>query len=235
MDMNSPEFKTELEKTIKFTDKVIKSKGYEYHPVNDIVEGIQLGLTRHKLIHGKRFCPCFVPQLDGTDRICPCKPAIEEEIPNQGHCHCMIFCTPEYAKSQQTLEQAEEDAHNEDSTLTKEEAEAFLVKENISSDELVALLNAREKGVVEFILVDVREQYEYDSSRIKGVDKLMPTTLFFNEVRKYEDYKDKYVVLYCRTGTRTNQVKYMMRNDFGFKHVSHLEHGILSFYGEVEK
>jgi ferredoxin-thioredoxin reductase catalytic subunit/rhodanese-related sulfurtransferase len=235
MDMNSPEFKTELEKTIKFTDKVIKSKGYEYHPMNDIVDGIQLGLTRHKLMHGKRYCPCFVPQLDGTDRICPCKPAIEEEIPKQGHCHCMIFCTAEYAQSQKILEQAEEDVHNDSKTLTKEESVAILSKEDISSDELIGLLDAREKGIIEFLLIDVREQYEYDSERIKGVDALLPTTLFFNEVRKYEDKKDKYIVLYCRTGTRTNQVKYMMKNDFGFSKVSHLEHGILSFYGNIEK
>jgi ferredoxin-thioredoxin reductase catalytic subunit/rhodanese-related sulfurtransferase len=234
MDINSPEFKKEYEKTLKFTEKVVKQFAFEFHPVKDIVDGIHLGLTRHKMIYNKRFCPCFVVQNDGTDRICPCKPALEEEIPNQGHCHCMIFCTPEYAASQKVLETAEEEAHSEN-ILSKDECEAFLSQEDISSDELVALLKAREAKVIDFLLVDVREQYEYDSSRIVGVDKLMPTTLFFNEVRKYEEYQDAYIVLYCRTGTRTNQVKYMMKNDFGFKKVSHLEHGILSFYGNIEK
>ena len=32
------------------------------------------------------------------DRICPCKPAIKEELPEKGVCHCGIFCTKEYAK-----------------------------------------------------------------------------------------------------------------------------------------
>jgi ferredoxin-thioredoxin reductase catalytic subunit/rhodanese-related sulfurtransferase len=235
MDINSPEFKAEHEKTLKFTKKVTTQFGFEFNPNADICEGVHLGLTRHKLLHNKRYCPCFIPQFDGNDRICPCKPALEEEIPTQGHCHCMIFCTPEYAKSQMTLEQAEEDAHNNSQMLSKEECEELLKKENISSDELVALLEARENGVIKFLLVDVREQYEYDSERIKGVDKLMPTTLFFNEIKKYDDSKDEYIVLYCRTGTRTNQVKYMMRSDFGFSNVSHLEHGILSFYGTIEK
>jgi len=28
----------------------------------------------------------------------PCKPANEVEIPRDGHSHCGIFCSPEYAK-----------------------------------------------------------------------------------------------------------------------------------------
>jgi len=35
------------------------------------------------------------------DRICPCKPAIEKEIPETGVCHCQIFCTPEYRAAQE--------------------------------------------------------------------------------------------------------------------------------------
>ena len=235
MDINSPEFKKTLEKTVKFTDKVVKNFGFEYNPVCDIVEGVQLGLTRNKILHGKRYCPCFVFQGDGTDRICPCKPALEEEIPKDGYCHCMIFCTPEYAQSQKVIEKAEEDIHIKDNILTKDESIAILSKENISSDELVGLLEAREKGNINFLLVDVRESYEYNSSRIKGVDKLMPTTIFFNEIKDYSEYKDTFIVLYCRTGSRTEQIKYMMSNNFGFSKVSHLEHGILSFYGNIEK
>ena len=103
-DPNSEEFKTELEKTKKFTDKVIKQFNWVYNPDSEIVEGIQYGLARHKVMYGKRFCPCFmVIQEDGKfksadDRICPCKPAIEKEIPEDGVCHCQIFCTPEYAE-----------------------------------------------------------------------------------------------------------------------------------------
>ena len=107
LDMNSPEFLAELEKTKKFTDKVCKQFGYEYHPMHDVNESVQLGLARHKSLYGKRFCPCFMVEADEAkpgkyksvdDRTCPCPQAINDEIPNEGKCHCGIFCTPEYVK-----------------------------------------------------------------------------------------------------------------------------------------
>jgi len=97
LDMESPEFKAELEKTKKFTQKVVESKGWAFNPDKEIVETIEMGLTRNKLLYGKRFCPCFmVEEVDGKykssdDRICPCKPAIEKEVPELGMCHCGIF------------------------------------------------------------------------------------------------------------------------------------------------
>jgi EAL domain-containing protein (putative c-di-GMP-specific phosphodiesterase class I)/GGDEF domain-containing protein len=49
-----------------------------------------MGLARNKMMYNKRFCPCFmVEEVDGKfksadDRICPCKPAIERELPEVG-------------------------------------------------------------------------------------------------------------------------------------------------------
>lgn len=109
LDMNSDAFKAELVKTQEFTDKVCESKGWVYGPNDDVNEGVTLGLTRHKMLFGKRFCPCFMVEPDEAkpgkfkstdDRICPCKPAIEHEIPETGICHCQIFCTPEYKEEQ---------------------------------------------------------------------------------------------------------------------------------------
>ena len=97
IDMNSGEFKTEREKTIKFVEKVVESRGWQFNDDKEIVDTVIMGLTRNKLLYGKRFCPCFmVVEENGKyksadDRICPCKPAINEEIPNQGMCHCGIF------------------------------------------------------------------------------------------------------------------------------------------------
>ena len=104
LDMNSQEFLDEVEKTKKFTDKVNKQFGWVYNPNEEVNEAIWMGLARHKILYGKRFCPCYmVVEENGKyksadDRICPCKPAIEKEIPEVGMCHCGIFCTPEYAK-----------------------------------------------------------------------------------------------------------------------------------------
>jgi len=101
LDMNSEEFKTENEKTLKFVQKVVESQGWDFNSDKEIVDTVVMGLTRNKILYGKRFCPCFmVEEVDGKfksadDRICPCKPAIQDEVPNKGMCHCGIFVKKE--------------------------------------------------------------------------------------------------------------------------------------------
>ncbi|WP_292657537.1 ferredoxin-thioredoxin reductase catalytic domain-containing protein [Nitratifractor sp.] len=104
IDMSSDEFLEELEKTKKFADKVCKQFGWVYNPNEEVNEGVLMGLARHKLLYGKRWCPCFMvieneegKHVSADNRLCPCKPAIEHEVPEEGKCHCGIFCTPEYA------------------------------------------------------------------------------------------------------------------------------------------
>lgn len=130
LDMNSEEFKNELIKTEKFTDKVCESQGWVYSVNEDVNESVIMGLARHKMLFGKRFCPCFMvepdPDKEGKfkstdDRMCPCKPAIAKEIPETGICHCQIFCTPEY-KEEQIKEQ-------EAMALAKEEIKKAAVQE----------------------------------------------------------------------------------------------------------
>jgi len=122
IDMNSDEFQAELEKTVKFTDKVIAQFNWEYNPEETINEGVQMGLARNKMMYNKRFCPCFmVEEVDGKpksveDRVCPCKPALEKEIPEDGVCHCQIFCTPEYAANKKVELGMEEVVHQHSRT-----------------------------------------------------------------------------------------------------------------------
>jgi ferredoxin-thioredoxin reductase catalytic subunit len=105
IDMSSQEFLDEIAKTKRFTAKINKTFGFVPHPNEEVNEGVIMGLARHKLLYGKRYCPCFMvvedengKHVSADDRTCPCKPALEDEIPNKGVCHCGIFCTPEYAK-----------------------------------------------------------------------------------------------------------------------------------------
>ena len=107
LDMTAPEFLNEFEKTKKFTNKVCAQFGWQYHPNHDVCEGVQMGLARHKLLYGRRFCPCYMVEEDtekpgkfksSDNRICPCPQAINDEIPNEGKCHCGIFCSPEYVQ-----------------------------------------------------------------------------------------------------------------------------------------
>jgi len=233
VDPESIEFQTELEKTVKFTDKVVQQFGYAYNPDPLINEGIQMGLTRNKLIYEKRYCPCFFVTGDKEeDRICPCKPAIEHEIPNDGVCHCQIFCTPEYAAQKAAKDELEAVTHEHSRGLTTAECEALLAQKDIDSDELLSLIEARDLGMVDFNLVDVREWMENQSGHIKGTDALIPTTSFFDSLTKAELDTDKSVILYCHVGSRSAHCQRIL-SDMEFKSVVNLAHGISGYRGEV--
>jgi len=239
IDMESQEFKDEMAKTSAFTDKVCASKGWVYNPISEVNEGVTMGLARNKMIYNKRYCPCFMvigetkeEQKAADNRICPCKPAINEEIPKDGKCHCGIFCTPEYAKENIIENEAEEVSHSHSRGLSKKECESLLSHEQLDSDEIVSLLEARELNMVDFTLVDVREWMEWKQQRIVGTDFLIPTTSFYQQLSQIEDKKDKAIILYCFTGSRSAYCQNMMK-DMGWKQVANFTHGIIAFDGET--
>ncbi|MDO9056293.1 MAG: ferredoxin-thioredoxin reductase catalytic domain-containing protein [Sulfuricurvum sp.] len=233
IDPESLEFKTELEKTVKFTDKVCAQFGFVYNPDAEINQGIQFGLTRNKLMHGKRYCPCFfITGNKEEDRICPCKPALEHEIPEEGVCHCQIFCTPEFAASQAKSEEIEEIVHQHSRGLTREECQILLSKSDIDSDELTALFEARELGMVTFKVADVREWMEWKMGRIAGADVLVPTSSFFQTLTESKLDKDENIIVYCHVGSRSAHCQRIL-NDMGYTKVSNLAHGIVSYSGEI--
>ena len=240
IDMNSPEFQAEMEKTIKFTDKVCNQFGWVYNPQEEVNEGVQMGLARNKMMYGKRFCPCFmVEEVDGKarsvdDRICPCKPAIEKEIPEEGKCHCGIFCTPEFAEKARVEMGLEEAVHQHSRGLTKEEAQMLLEKSELDGDELVSLMEARELGMVNFKLVDVREYMEWQMGHIKGADKLVPTSSFFATLEEAKLDKNEHIILYCHVGSRSAHVARIL-GDMGFTKIGNLTYGIVSYPGEIER
>ena len=111
----------------------------------------------------------------------------------------------------------------------------LLEKNNICSEELVLLLKEREEGKVDFLLVDVREQMEYDAGHLKGVDLLNPTSTFqsWNE-KFFADIKDKTVIFTCRTGARSGQVAQFFQQNGHTKSINHTG-GIMSYTGEMER
>ncbi len=238
IDMNSPEFITTMEKTIVFTDKVCESRGWVYNPQVEVNEGVQMGLARNKMMYNKRFCPCFMVDDSGDkpksvdDRICPCKPAIEEEIPEVGACHCGIFCTPEFAEAKRIELGMEEAVHTHSRGLTKEECELLIKQDEIDGDELISLLEARELGMINFTLVDVREHMEWQMGHIKGADKLIPTSSFFAALQDAKLIKDKNIIVYCHVGSRSAHVA-MILKDQGYTKIGNLTHGIVSYGGEI--
>jgi len=116
---------------------------------------------------------------------------------------------------------------------TKEELEKMLQNQQLSSAELETLLKAREEGKIDFVLMDVREVFEFTDRSIKGADMLLPTSMMNNKLHVFDELKEKPVVLYCRTGSRTGQVMYALRN-MGYDNIVHLSPGIMGYFGETE-
>lgn len=241
IDMNSDEFKTEFEKTWKFVEKVNNQFGLVQNPNKEVNEGVAMGLARNKLIYGKRYCPCFMvegetkeEQKVADNRICPCKPALQKEIPEQGYCHCGIFCTKEYAESQKTSDEIEEVVHEHSRGLTKEEAVILLEKEQLDGDELEALIEAKNLNMIHFELIDVREMMEWQMGHIVGTDALIPTSQFYVKIEEIADKKQTPLIVYCHTGSRSFQVQHAMKS-LGFKQVSNLQYGIIAFDGDTQR
>ena len=113
--------------------------------------------------------------------------------------------------------------------------QSLLEKTNIFSEELETLLQAREAGEVDFVLVDVREDMEYRMGHIKGVDALLPISSFGQWAEKFaQDNRDKTVIFTCRTGNRSGQVQYVFKQN-GFNRVINHAGGIVTYSGEIEK
>ncbi len=241
IDMNSPEFIAEMEKTAEFVQKVNKQFGFVQNPNEEVNEGVLMGLARNKMIYGKRYCPCFMvigetpeERKAADNRICPCKPALEVEIPTDGLCHCGIFCTPAYAESQKSKDEIEEQVHQHSKGLTHEQAEVLLRNEQLDGDELEALLEARDLGMIKFDLVDVREYMEFQMGHIVGTDSLVPTSQFYAKIEELGSKKNDPIIVYCHTGSRSFQVQHAMKS-LGFKHVCNLKYGIISYRGETKR
>lgn len=116
-------------------------------------------------------------------------------------------------------------------SYTKQELEDMLQIKEMSSEALESLLKAREDKKIEFKLVDVREEFEFNDRSIVGTDMLIPTSVIGHHVSKFEDMRDEAVVLYCRTGNRTGQVMHAF-NNMGLDRIVHLSRGITAFDGD---
>jgi len=113
--------------------------------------------------------------------------------------------------------------------------QSLLDKNYINSKELESVLKAREERKIDFLLVDVREDIEYNMGHIKGVDMLKPISTFQKWSKElFETAQDKYVIFTCRTGNRSGQVQNIFAQNGHRKTVNHIG-GIVSYHGEIEK
>lgn len=101
----------------------------------------------------------------------------------------------------------------------------------LTDSQLKELLTCRDNGEVKFQLIDIREMFEYSDLSIKGTDILFPTSIMHNHMDDIEKIKDSFIILYCRTGSRTGQMLNILKR-MGFDKIAHLSDGIVQFSGE---
>lgn len=95
----------------------------------------------------------------------------------------------------------------------------------ISSSELKKLKDQN----ADFVLIDVREQYEFDEAQIGGT--LIPMGEVMNRVEEIP--KDKQVVVHCRSGKRSASVINALEQNFGYTNLYNLNGGILAYIDEI--
>ena len=104
----------------------------------------------------------------------------------------------------------------------------------VSPDELRFLLSCRSKGKIDFLLVDVREMYEYTELSIKGTDLLFPTSTIHNNMNELMKYKEQLMIFYCHSSGRTFQMIHALKR-MGLAKIAHLDGGIVEYRGEKLK
>lgn len=96
--------------------------------------------------------------------------------------------------------------------------------ENMNVTELKAKLDNNE----DILLIDCREQNEWDEGHIEQA-QFMPLSNFAAEMDKLKDIaKDKTIVCQCRSGKRSLQAAMNLQNE-GFENLFNLEGGILAW------
>nr|WP_299415557.1 adenylyltransferase/sulfurtransferase MoeZ [uncultured Emticicia sp.] len=107
-----------------------------------------------------------------------------------------------------------------------------IVDSTINVRQLKEMLDAREKGERDFILIDVREPGEYEIVNIPG-SVLIPKGEFLMGDALEHLPQDKQVVLHCRSGVRSAEVLAVVKNA-GFKDAIHVGGGVLAWVTQIE-
>jgi len=75
-------------------------------------------------------------------------------------------------------------------------------------------------------IVDVREDYEYEEYNIGAT--LIPLDEMVDRMEELEPFKEKELIIHCRSGSRSMQAKLFLE-DLGFKNVLNLTGGMLAW------
>jgi adenylyltransferase/sulfurtransferase len=91
-------------------------------------------------------------------------------------------------------------------------------------------LKKMQESKEDFQLIDVREPNEYNAANLGG--ELIPLNAVPQNVGKFS--KDKKVVVYCRSGKRSENAIRFLEGNFGFQNLYNLKGGILAWKNEID-
>ncbi|WP_104127139.1 molybdopterin-synthase adenylyltransferase MoeB [Cryobacterium sp. Y57] len=100
----------------------------------------------------------------------------------------------------------------------------------ISVQELAVMLGARQRGEIDFDLIDVREPEEYEIVHIAGA-LLVPQGAILSGAACLA--RDRDVVVHCKAGPRSAAVCAELQRQ-GYEHVRQVEGGVLAWVKEIE-
>lgn len=102
-------------------------------------------------------------------------------------------------------------------TISVIEYEKESIYKNLSAKEFEAAMDG------DYLLLDVREQYEYDAGHIADAT-LIPLGELADRLGEIEQYKDKPVLVYCKSGNRSVAGSQILINS-GFNIIYNLDGG----------
>jgi molybdopterin/thiamine biosynthesis adenylyltransferase/rhodanese-related sulfurtransferase len=122
--------------------------------------------------------------------------------------------------------------YNQFCGIAPEPAQAATVKNGIpqiSVKELKQRLDSKETRNDGFLLLDVREPYEYQIAQIGGL--LIPQNDLLNRLGELD--KNREIVVHCRSGARSQRAAELLKAN-GFQNVSNVAGGILAWSDEID-
>ena len=113
-----------------------------------------------------------------------------------------------------------------------DEASEAVKDSTISVRQLKDMLDERERGERDFVLIDVREPNEWDIVNIPGA-QLVPKGQFLNGAALSDLPQDKQIVLHCKVGGRSAEVLAIVKSA-GFSDAIHVGGGVVAWVDQIE-
>ncbi len=114
-----------------------------------------------------------------------------------------------------------------------DEAAAAARDSTISVHDLKLMLDERERGERDFVLVDVREPIEWDIVTIGADEEFIPKGDFLNGSALEKLPQDKQIVLFCKVGGRSAEALAVLKGA-GFSDAIHVGGGINAWTLQIE-